>query len=174
MTDPNQVRPEDLRYRLATPGDREPLAAALWSYLKQEREAGSLITVVPRNWGAYWDLAWSYLQGSLFGVVGTGWHGPNLVSCTVIGEDWNGPRFETDEGKVAFCWLVWVHPDYRRLGAATAMLQSVENHLLDMGFAVGRTTTREGNAGAQGLAMGYGSKLVESVWQRSLTRQEKP
>lgn len=155
--------------RLGTPEDLPAFEAMLRLYLLEQASAGSPVQVTRRTVDWYRDLARSYLQGSMFGVLvlALGPEG-NPVGFALAGEDLGTPRLDTTLGRTAVVWLAWVQPQLRKGGTALSMLHWGQPRLRDLGFRTAVMTVREGNAEGEALTRAFGAKPAERMFSCAL------
>lgn len=154
--------------RLATPGDR-PQFMALWAeFLTDQRKQGSHIHDSVHNLNIYRGYFDAYTRGSLMGDCFL-WFPDDAPEepqgVLLVGEDWSPDNMETDLGKTAKGWGVYVRPAYRGRGVGEQLRRAsvpvglrrgcdtVENLVL--------ATNKPGELFA--TAMGFGSKY-RMVW----------
>lgn len=168
-------KPKPFVCRHALPEHLPALEEMIRSYLLEQATAGSPTRVTRRTVDWYRDLARSYLRGSLFGSVVVaeveGPAGPQVVGFAMAGEDLGTPRVDTDLGKVAVVWLVWVRPEHRKLGTALSMLSYGRPRLVEQGFVTAAMGVRTGNSESHALCRAYGAQPEETVYHAPLNKE---
>lgn len=158
---------EEPRLRFGTVLDLPAFEEMLRSFLLEQAGAGSPIQVTRRTVDWYRDLAHSYLKGGLFGGLALaeaeGPVGPQPVGFVLWGEDPGVPRLDTDLGRVAVVWLIWVRPEHRKLSTALRLLHFGEPEAVKLGFKTALMNIRTDNTEGQALARAFGARPVEMV-----------
>jgi len=105
------------------------------------------------------DLFESYVEGNLFGMCVMARPGPEAdpVGACLAGELANRDEFETDLGKLATLWGVYVDPDHRGKGFGVKMFQEALKLGLEMGFDSVETYVRITNTHGQRVAGAFGT-----------------
>ena len=146
--------------REATRHDR-PAFLQLWQeYQKEQREHGSHVHDSLANLMIHRDLFDAYVTGSLFGFC-LFWT-PNKMTepqaCVMAGEPWGESRWETDLGKTATLWGVYVHPEHRGGGIGLKLERAALPVGLNMGFKTVETFVLVGNPHGERIALGFGTE----------------
>ena len=84
-------------------------------FLKEQRGNGSHVHDSLHNLMLQRDLFDAYVSGSLFGccLFWTPEPGADAQGCLLSGESWDPSSTETDLGKLAILWGVYVRPEHR-------------------------------------------------------------
>lgn len=154
--------------RFASAEDLPIFEKMLRAYLLEESETGSRMLFTRRTMDWYRTLGRSYVLGALFGsivlAVVESEVGSQVVGFVLEGEDEGEPRLDTNLGRRAQMWIVWVDPAHRRAGAALDMLRFGCPRLVELGFETMGMGTREENSGAQALAKALGAQPTERLY----------
>lgn len=154
-------------FRLALSSDLGAFEEMLRAFLLEQAAAGSTVQVTRRTVDWYRDLARSYVLGSLFGVLVLAEEGAP-VGFALAGEDLGQPRLDSDLGRQAAVWAVWVNPAHRKHGTGLAMLSFGRPLLVDQGFQTAVTSVREGNVEGDALTRGFGARPMEQLFRVAL------
>lgn len=148
-------------FRLANSKDRPHFMRLFQGYLTDERKGGSHTWDSLHNLNLYRRLFDSYTTGSLFGwtVLWTPNGEPDRPGGLVMAGEGSEPSgWETDRGKVAILWGVFVEEPYRGKGVGL----SLQQEMLKMGlqhdyFQTIETSTRLNNPHGERMAEGFGT-----------------
>jgi len=168
-------------FRLATPQDRPHFMRLFQGYLTAERKGGS------HTWDSLWNLNLyrrlfdSYTTGSLFGwtILWTpptppGGEEPWPAGVVMGGEGSEPTSWETDRGKVAILWGVFVEEPYRGKGVGLSLQQEIlQRGLQHDYFQTIETSTRLNNPHGEQLAAGFGTTAYATLHFAPL-RKESP
>jgi ribosomal protein S18 acetylase RimI-like enzyme len=150
-------------YRLATPADLPAWEDRLRAYLL-EQEKSSPVRLTRRTLDWYRNLAHSYLKGSLFGVLVLAMKEAEMTGFALGGEDPGTPHLDTNLGRQAVVWLVWVDPAHRQSGLGLGMLSFGRPHLVELGFETAVMSVRAANAEGVRLTEAFGARLEELIY----------
>jgi GNAT superfamily N-acetyltransferase len=160
-------------YRLATMADLETVIVMLRSYLREQQMGGSPVLFTRQTLDVYRDMARCYLSGLMEGLVVLAEDEGEVVGFALSGEEMAPPALETDLGRMAQVWLVWVDPTYRKTGAALGMLSWGRPHLLERGFERACMCIRKGNDLGEKLTLSYGARPVERMYHFDLQKEPR-
>lgn len=159
-------------YRLATLADLPAIGKANWAWLEEQAAAGGPLLPTPRSQRVHMDLVEAYLQGEREGLVVMAESGPRQVGVALAGEPWSAGGYDTQFGKTATIWLVWVHPDWRKSGVGLGMLQWGRPIVLSRGFKTAVCTTLHMGTGGAQLARAFGIHPIETVYAMPLKESQ--
>ena len=144
--------------RSATLKDREQFLR-LWSrHMTEQVKEGSHLVANLRNLYRCLDLFEAYVEGNLFGMCVVHETVENeLVGISLGGELANRDEFETDLGKLATLWGVYVDPPWRGKGIGVKLFQEMLRLGLEMGFDSVETYVRITNTHGQRVASAFGT-----------------
>jgi GNAT superfamily N-acetyltransferase len=148
----------ELILRFADYRDR-PKFLKLWkSFMHEEQQLGSLVHPSDYNLRQHCQLFESYTGGSLFGLCVLAEVGEEPVGILMVGEDYPGGLvLETDLGKSAQVWGVYVDPAYRKTGLAHRMQDFGLPETMKLGFDTVTSMVLDSEA-ARANALNWGTK----------------
>lgn len=106
----------------------------------------------------------SYRRGSLFGITVLAELEGEPVALGLCGENWGDTPQASSLGRIAFIWMVWVHPAHRKAGVALGMLRFGVPALVEDGFVSVVTNVRVDNPMGIQLANAFGATPLETVY----------
>ena len=152
--------------RLATLEDR-PHFLRLWSqYLQDQEKAGSRVLGNLNNLYQFLSYFEGYATGSQLG--GTLLCQPSDAEepvAVVMGGETGPEEFETDLGKTAMMWGIYVDPKFRGRGIGLKMIAESHKFLLEWGFDSVNTYTRTDNTDALKVAAeaGLSAYMIQQI-----------
>lgn len=152
-----------MKYRFAESKDRAAIQQMAHHFATEAAAAGS--PQAPESCVAdFMRLYDSYRRGSLFGlaILAEGEDGP--LGLTLCGETWEDRAKGSELGRVAYIWMVWVHPAHRKSRVALEMLRFGEPALIEDGFISAVTNVRVDNPAGARLAESFGCTPLETVY----------
>lgn len=120
--------------REAKLSDREALRALFAASLTEEHAAGLEVKPSRRSVNYYLSYFDSYTRGSRFGVCLL-WQPKNSPKGFILlGEQWEPDGRETDTGRMAWLWDLYVDPSYRKLRAGMELAIAAHQWAIDTKF----------------------------------------
>ncbi len=151
--------------RSATIRDR-PQFLYLWGkFLSDQRKNGSHLLDTPRNLHQFQGYFESYTFGALHGMV-LFWHPegePEPVAVVMAGEEAHPSVWETDLGRMAILWGVWVDPEFRGQGITAKLFARAKVLGEEIGFETVETQVRLGNDHGERVALAFGTRAHSEV-----------
>ena len=147
--------------RSATLQDR-PHFLRLWAQFTQDQEkAGSHMLANLNNLYRYLNHFEAYTMGSRLGscLLCQPEDSDEPIAITMGGELGGGDEFDTNLGKVATMWGVYVSPEFRGRGIGLKLVAGGQKSLLELGFDVVETYTRAENSQAMTLGTESGTTV---------------
>ncbi len=123
-----------------TLADRGHFSSLYLEFLKDQAEQGSHLLPTLHNLSIFRGLFESYINGTLFGLCLLWWPegDPAPTGVLLAGEDRSPSEWDTDLGKTANFWGVYVQPSHRGQGITMKLMQ----RSLEMGQEMGIQTIR--------------------------------
>lgn len=157
--------------RFAGIEDFQVVSNMIREFLMEQAKDGSPVLVSRRTVETYRDLARCYITGSLAGVVVLAGN-TEPTGFVLAGEDSGLPRLDTNLGRIAVVWAVWMRPDSRKQTNALKMLLFGKPKLFEMGFDLAYMAVRETNRAGLALTESFGAHPAERIFHFPL--KEKP
>lgn len=145
--------------REATLSDRSHFCSIYMEFLKDQHEGGSHLLPTLHNLFLFRELFESYVSGSLYGLCIFWWPQEDDSPSGVVlaGEDQFPSDWDTDLGKTANLWGVYVQPTHRGQGITMKLFQRSLEIGRDMGIETIRTYVKAGNIHGERVALAAGT-----------------
>ncbi len=145
-------------FRLATIDDRSHFLRLWAQHMTEQEKEGSHVTANLANLYRCLDLFEGYAMGSLFGMTVL-CQPPGLepVGAVMAGELSVPDEFDTDLGKLATLWGVYVEPSHRGQGIGVKLFQEILQVGLEKGFDSVETHIRVKNEHGRRVAEAFGT-----------------
>ncbi len=143
--------------RTATLTDRSTFLL-LWSeHMVEQEKDGSHLLATTRNLYKHLETFESYVTGCTNGTCIFYEVNDKPIALVLAGAFQGLDEWETDMGKIATVWGVYVQPSYRGQGMAVKLFQQCLKTALEMGFDSVETYVRVNNAHGQRVAKAFGT-----------------
>lgn len=167
--------PPDIR--VATREDR-PEFLRLWrGLLESERAGGSPYHASEHNLQKFREVFEAYCSGSLngFTLLWTPPGEPSPRGILMGGEPWTPEEMDTDFGRPAILWGVFVEPAYRGQGTGLKLEFAAFGIGRTRGYDSVRTAVRDCNPHGDRMASGFGVRpYATQHWVRLVDVKEPP